>query len=62
MPLPKLDVPIYELNLPSTNKELKYRPFLVKEERVLLLALEGTAGPESDSVPSIGILSNSLNN
>lgn len=40
MPLPKLDVPIYELNLPSTNKELKYRPFLVKEEKILLMALE----------------------
>ena len=36
--------------------------YYIKEFNVFLLALEGTAGPESDSVPSIGILSNSLNN
>ena len=41
MALPKLDLPTYELEIPSTKKNLKYRPFLVKEEKVLLLALEG---------------------
>ena len=40
MALPKLDLPIYELTLPSTKKKVKYRPFLVKEEKVLLIALE----------------------
>lgn len=40
MALPQLGVPNYELNLPSTGKPVKYRPFLVKEEKLLLLALE----------------------
>jgi hypothetical protein len=41
MPLPKPTVPSYELELPSTGKKIKYRPFLVKEEKVLLVAMEG---------------------
>jgi len=40
MALPKVGYPTYELELPSTGKTVKYRPFLVKEEKVLLLALE----------------------
>ena len=40
MALPKIGYPTYELELPSTGKSVKYRPFLVKEEKVLLLALE----------------------
>ena len=40
MPLPKISTPTYELELPSTGKSIKYRPFLVKEEKVLILALE----------------------
>ena len=40
MALPKLGYPTYELDLPSTGKTIKYRPFLVKEEKVLLMALE----------------------
>ena len=40
MALPKVGIPTYELNLPSTGKAIKYRPFVVKEEKVLLLALE----------------------
>ena len=40
MPLPKPITPTYELILPSTEKTIKYRPFLVKEEKILLLALE----------------------
>ena len=40
MALPKVGYPTYELELPSTGKTIKYRPFLVKEEKVLLLALE----------------------
>ena len=40
MPLPTPTTPIYELELPSTDETIKYRPFLVKEEKVLLIALE----------------------
>ena len=40
MPLPKISTPQYELVLPSTGKTIKYRPFLVKEEKILILALE----------------------
>lgn len=40
MPLPKITTPTYELELPSTGKPVKYRPFLVKEEKVLVIALE----------------------
>ena len=40
MPLPKISTPTYELELPSTGQIVKYRPFLVKEEKVLVIALE----------------------
>ena len=40
MPLPKIATPTYELELPSTGKIITYRPFLVKEEKLLVLALE----------------------
>mgnify|MGYP000182474280 CR=1 FL=1 len=40
MPLPKISTPTYELVLPSSNKKIKYRPFLVKEEKILIIALE----------------------
>ena len=40
MPLPKIATPTYELELPSTGKTISYRPFLVKEEKVLVIALE----------------------
>tara|TARA_B100000780_G_C21086215_1_gene437594 strand:- start:9 stop:722 length:714 start_codon:yes stop_codon:yes gene_type:complete len=40
MALPKLDVPIYEMAIPSTDEKVKYRPFLIKEEKVLLIAME----------------------
>ena len=40
MPLPKISTPTYELTLPSTGKQIQYRPFLVKEEKVLVIALE----------------------
>jgi len=40
MPLPKIATPTYELTLPSNKKKIKYRPFLVKEEKLLVLALE----------------------
>jgi len=40
MPLPKISTPTYELEIPSTGKKVRYRPFLVKEEKVLVMALE----------------------
>jgi len=40
MPLPKIATPLYELELPSTKQTIKYRPFLVREEKLLVLALE----------------------
>jgi len=40
MPLPKIATPTYELELPSTGKPIQFRPFLVKEEKLLVLALE----------------------
>ena len=41
MPLPKIATPTYELELPSSGQTIQYRPFLVKEEKLLVLALEG---------------------
>ena len=46
MPLPKVVAPTFELQLISTGKKVKYRPFLVKEEKVLLIALEN--GSDAD--------------
>jgi len=40
MPLPKISTPTYELEIPSLKKSIKYRPFLVKEEKILILAQE----------------------
>ena len=40
MALPKLNTPTYELEIPSTDEKIKYRPFLVKEEKILMMALE----------------------
>ena len=51
MALPKLNVPVYEAVLPSTEKVIKYRPFLVKEEKLLLTAMEG--GDETAMIPAV---------
>jgi hypothetical protein len=40
MVLPKISVPTYSLEIPSIKKEIKYRPFLVKEEKILIIAME----------------------
>ena len=40
MPLPKISTPTYELEIPSLKKTVKYRPFLVKEEKILIIAME----------------------
>jgi hypothetical protein len=40
MALPKIQSPLFELNLPSTGQSVKYRPFLVREQKILLMAME----------------------
>lgn len=44
--LPKIDLPVYELKLPSNGKEVKFRPFLVKEEKLLLMAAKSNDANE----------------
>jgi hypothetical protein len=51
MSLPKLQHPIYDLNLPSTGQNVKYRPFLVKEEKVLLMAKQ--SGEQKDMIRAV---------
>ena len=51
MALPRLDVPIYELVIPSTDEKIKFRPFLVKEEKILLIAME--SGKSEDMLQSV---------
>jgi len=46
MALPKLEVPVYELTVPSTDEKIKYRPFLIKEEKILLIAMESGANED----------------
>jgi hypothetical protein len=51
MALPILTIPTYELEVPSTDEKIKYRPFLVKEEKILLIALE--SGENKDIVQAV---------
>ena len=51
MALPKLTTPTYELEVPSTDEKIKYRPFLVKEEKILLMALE--SGENKDIINAV---------
>jgi len=51
MALPKLTTPTYELEVPSTDEKIKYRPFLVKEEKILLIAME--SGKQADIITAI---------
>ena len=51
MALPKLDVPIYEMTVPSTDEKIKYRPFLIKEEKILLIAME--SGESEDVIQAV---------
>tara|TARA_B100000780_G_scaffold216490_1_gene155841 strand:- start:268 stop:975 length:708 start_codon:yes stop_codon:yes gene_type:complete len=46
MALPKLETPVYTLNLPSTDEEIKYRPFLVKEQKRIMMAQESESVTE----------------
>ena len=51
MALPKLTTPTYELEVPSTDEKISYRPFLVKEEKILLMAME--SGKNEDIVSAV---------
>ena len=54
MALPKLDTPTYRLTLPSTREEIQYRPFLIKEQKLLMIAQESEDDQQiADAVPSI---------
>ena len=57
MALPKINTPTYELQLPSTGEIIKYRPFLVKEQKLLLIAQE--SGEEKQIANAMGELVNS---
>ena len=57
MALPKLDTPTYRLTLPSTGEEIKYRPFLVKEQKVLMMAEESEN--EQEITDAVGKMVNS---
>ena len=46
MALPKLTTPTYELEIPSTDEKIKYRPFLVKEEKILMMAMESKSSAD----------------
>ena len=54
MALPKLNTPTYELELPSTGEKIKYRPFLVKEQKILMMAQEGS--DENEIAEAMGSL------
>ena len=54
MALPKLSVPEYDLTLPSNGQKIRYRPFLVKEQKILMIAQEGNDEKETvDAVKKI---------
>ena len=59
MPLPKISTPTYELNLPSTGKKVQYRPFLVREEKLLVLALE-TENPKDITTAMKTVIKNCI--
>ena len=51
MALPKLNTPTYELEMPSTDEKIQFRPFLVKEEKILMIAME--SGKNADIVNAV---------
>ena len=54
MPLPKIATPTYELVLPSSDRKIKYRPFLVKEEKILIIAMESEDQKQiTDAIKSV---------
>ena len=54
MPLPKISTPTYDLTVPSTGKNIKFRPFLVKEQKILMMAQEGS--DENEIAEAMGSL------
>jgi hypothetical protein len=59
MALPKIDLPIFEMTLPSTGEKIKYRPFTVKEEKILLVAQE-SKDAEQEILASKQVVNNCL--
>ena len=59
MPLPKISTPSYKLTLPSNGKKVKYRPFLVREEKILIMALE-TEDPKQITDAVVQILNSCI--
>ena len=59
MALPKIDLPLFEMTLPSTGEKIKYRPFTVKEEKILLVAQEAK-DPEQEILASKQVVNNCL--
>lgn len=59
MALPKIDLPLFEMTLPSTKEKIKYRPFTVKEEKILLVAQE-SGDPEQEMLAARQIVGNCL--
>ena len=59
MPLPKISTPTYELVVPSTKKTIKYRPFLVREEKILIIAQE-SADPKQITESVKTVISNCI--
>ena len=54
MPLPKIATPTYEMVLPSSDRKIKYRPFLVKEEKILIIAMESEDQKQiTDAIKSV---------
>ena len=53
MALPKLNTPTYELEIPSTDEKIKYRPFLVKEEKILMMAMEAEESKRFNAVKEL---------
>ena len=63
MSLPQINTPVHEVKIPSTGRKVKYRPFVVREEKILLLALESENQEEvTDAIIQIIGLHNKQNN
>jgi len=59
MSLPKIDLPLFELKLPSTGEKIKYRGFTVKEEKILLVAQQSD-DPEQEILATKQIINNCI--
>ena len=57
MALPRIDTPTYQLTLPSTQQQVDYRPFLVKEQKIIMMAQE--SGDQKSMIQAVGDLVNS---